>query len=127
MIYSEFISDYYPEFNSTTKYPQIVVERKISDASDEISESKWGVYYNRGLAALSAHLLSIWYVNTLGDGTARADIMLAKEPDMTVEFQGRRNGQVKPTIFERTEYGIEYLRLQTIVAYAQPRQTISYL
>jgi hypothetical protein len=126
MTYSDFIV-LYPEFNSVTKYPQSKVEAIISDSVTEINEDKWGVYYSRGLGALSGHLLAMWYMNTLGDGSSRADIMLSKNPDISVEFQGRRNGQVKPSSFERTEYGVEYLRLQQIVAYMQPRQSISYV
>lgn len=125
MTYQDFI-DLYPEFDSVEKYPAPKVESIISNAIDEINEDKWGVYYNRGVAALVGHLLSMWYMNTLGDGTSRADIMLSKNPDLSVEFQGRRNGQVKPSSFERTEYGIEYLRLQQLVAYMQPRQSVSY-
>ena len=126
MLYSEFI-DSYPEFTSVTKYPQSKVEAIIVDAESEINEDKWGVYYLRGLKALSGHLLSMWYMNTLSGGTGRADIVLVKDPEFYAEFQGRRLNQAKSDSLDRTEYGVEYQRLQKIVGYMQPRQSISLI
>ena len=126
MLYSEFIASY-PEFISVTKYPQSKVEAIIVDAESEINEDKWGIYYLRGVKALSGHLLSMWYMNTLSGGTGRADIVLVKDPEFYAEFQGRRLNQAKPDSLDRTEYGVEYQRLQKIVGYMQPRQSISLI
>lgn len=124
MTYQDFISSY-PEFNSVEKYPETIVEEKITYSGMEIDENKWGIYYSRGRRALTAHLLSMWYMNKMSGGTNRADIVLSKNPDVMVEFLGRRTGQIKPHPLEKTDYGVEYKRLMEIVAYSQPRQTIA--
>lgn len=125
MTYSDFVA-YFPEFTNVTKYPVTKVNSTIADAGQEINELCWGVYYNRGIMNLAGHMLSMWYSNTLGDGTNRADIVLTSGPDHKVEFAGNRMSYIKPSNLEKTEYGLEFLRLQKIVAYMQDRQTVAY-
>jgi hypothetical protein len=117
----------YPEFESEELYPEIRVDGAISNAMDEISEEKWGIYYVRGVYALAAHFLSLRSIIASAGTQGRADLVSSTMDDGTrMDFMGRGSSQKLAKPLEKTEYGHEYLRLMEIVAYKQPRQTIAY-
>lgn len=118
---SEFIS-IYPEFSDPIIFSPDIIEMIISDACNEINESKWGIYYNRGVAALVAHLLTIRKLASNGN---RADVVSFSGEGLSVEYAGRFKGSSNFDPYDKTEYGSEYKRLRSIVAYMQPRQTVS--
>lgn len=121
MTASEFLT-LYPEFSDTTVYPTATIEARISDAEMEISESKWGIRYENGVAALAAHFLSLRKIAADGIGS-RGDVAAFSGEGISVEYNSRYQ-RFKTDIYDKTPYGQEFKRLQTIVAYMQPRQYV---
>lgn len=115
----------YPEFSDQDVYSEQWIADKIADASLEIKEEVWGIYYENGLAALTAHMISVRQRSIGGGGVVRGDIASFTGLDGTkVEFSNRWSAK-EPDPMKTTLYGQEFLRIQQIVAYKQPRQYIS--
>ena len=94
----------YPEFKEVD-YEKI--DLFLSDAEMEVSQSRWGKLYQRGVLALTAHLLRLSLWTTEGGGGASAG-------ELSVSY-------AVPTLtgtdadYQLTAYGQEYLRLRKLV------------
>lgn len=117
--------DLYPEFSDESVYSPEWIDARIADASFEVKESSWGIHYNRGLAALTAHFLSIRKKEIGNQGTIKHDVSAFTGLDgVKVEYSNRFKRDTKD-VLDLTSYGQEYKRLRQIVSYNQNRQTIS--
>lgn len=104
-----------PEFATKT---DLEVNSALEFASSELSESKFGTDYTKALAYLAAHFLA-WQITVLsGSATGAATggrIVSEKEGDLSRSYADNSGNQTTGTYtdnFERTAYGLEYLRIR---------------
>lgn len=101
----------YPEFNEVD-YTKI--DLFLSDAEMEVSQSRWGKLYQRGVLALTAHLLRLSLWTTEGGGGANRNLSSESAGELSVSY-------AVPTLtgtdadYQLTAYGQEYLRLRKLV------------
>ncbi len=101
----------YPEFNEVD-YTKI--DLFLSDAEMEVSQSRWGKLYQRGVLALTAHLLRLSLWTTEGGGGANRNLASESAGELSVSYAA-------PTLtgtdadYQLTAYGQEYLRLRKLV------------
>jgi len=114
----------YPEFDSES---DARIQIFINDAMLEVSESRWGDLYDRGLSALAAHLLVIANKNTAaaGSGSALSGKVASRTVgSVSVSFNNAASNGSTEDFYLSTSYGAEYWRLALsvgmgIVAVAQ--------
>lgn len=114
----------YPEFEGED---EILIQTQLDNASLDVPESVWGKRAAAGLAALAAHHISMRKQNILTEGLNRSDVIVAKADGIAVEYKGKYADTAIQSPFEKTDYGQEYLRLERIVSYTVPRQTIGVM
>ena len=101
----------YPEFREVD-YERI--DLFLSDAEMEISSARWGRLYQRGVLALTAHLLRLSLWTTEGGGGANRNIASENAGELSVSYAA-------PVLtgtdadYQLTAYGQEYLRLRRLV------------
>lgn len=103
----------YPEFNEVD-YTKI--DLFLSDAEMEVSQSRWGKLYQRGVLALAAHLLRLSLWTTQGGGGANRNLAAESAGELSVTY-------ATPTLtgtdadYQLTAYGQEYLRLRRLIGF----------
>ncbi|OOF40944.1 hypothetical protein BKK47_02635 [Rodentibacter mrazii] len=101
----------YPEFNQTDIN---LVGLFIDDAQSEISQKRWGKLYQRGVMALTAHLLRLRLDTSENQGNAHHNLAGESAGELSVSY-------AVPTMdgsdqyYQLTAYGQEYLRLRKLV------------
>jgi hypothetical protein len=105
----------YPEF-ATTDATRI--DTLAADAALEMSVSKWGSKYDRGLAALVAHMIKV--ADQAASGAA-GPVTSEKIGDLSRSY-GQVGGTTGDELLMTTAYGQEYLRLRRQLV-AGPRVT----
>lgn len=102
----------YTEFSSET---DARVQVYIDDAELEMNEGQWGTLYDRGLSALTAHLLAIANRNavaTTGTGTSVGGTVQKKSVgSVAVSFASIPILSSVESFYMSTSYGAEYWRL----------------
>ena len=81
------------------------------DAKKELSKSRWGNLYERGLLALVAHLL--YLRNQSSKGQPNNPIASKSVDSLSVGYASS-GGKPTDNIYNTTAYGQEYLRLRKI-------------
>ncbi|NIV93798.1 DUF4054 domain-containing protein [candidate division KSB1 bacterium] len=107
--------DRYPEFSSESDSR---IQIFIDDAELELEESRWGDLYDRGLSALTAHLLAIANKNAAGSGsgTALAGKLASRTVgSVSVSFNSGQSTGSTEDFYLSTSYGAEYWRLAKMV------------
>lgn len=106
----------YTEFASTS---DARVQVYIDDAELEMNEAQWGDLYDRGLSALTAHLLSIADKNAAsgGAGTSLPGKVLGRSVgSVSTQFVGSTiTKSTTVDYFLSTSYGTDYWRLAQMV------------
>lgn len=101
----------FPEFKAIT---DDVVAFFINDAMQELSPSKWGRLYSRGLTTLTAHLLAMYErIIENGDG-ANYPVVSESAGELSVSYGSTATAETSQ--YELTCYGQEFLRLRRLVA-----------
>lgn len=101
----------YPEFE---KVDDEKIDLFLLDAQMEISPSRWGKLYQRGVLALAAHLLCLSLWTTQSNGAANRNLASENAGELSVSY-------AVPTLtgtdadYQLTAYGQEYLRLRRLV------------
>jgi hypothetical protein len=108
----------YPEFSGQS---DAVVSAALGDAAQEISVSKWGVFYDRGQMALAAHFCFIYDSRQSGAVTGEIDSWSAE--GNSVKF--RTSTTVNKNTVVDTIYRREFDRLADKVGGRQERTGIS--
>jgi hypothetical protein len=108
--------DRYPEF---TSIDDSRIQLFLDDAALELDSSLWGNWYDRGLAALAAHFLSLSIKAGSAGGSAGSVGPVASRSvgDVSVSF-GMYSGGAAGTsddFYKSTVYGQDYLRLMKLV------------
>ena len=102
----------YTEFASTSDARCQVY---LDDAAGEMNEGRWGDLYDRGQAALAAHLLSVADQNAASGGSGAAlggQVASRTVGSVSVSFSnGVVSGGSAENFFLSTSYGAEYWRL----------------
>ena len=100
----------YPEFKE-------VDDKTLSlfflDAKKELSQSRWGDLYERGLLALVAHFLYLRNQNLINKGQAINPIASKSVDSLSVGYASN-SGKLSENIYTTNAYGQEYLRLRKI-------------
>jgi len=103
----------YPEFESTTDYPDSTVDDFISWAADELSSSVWDNLYEAGVVSLAAHLLKVSDLSS--DGGAGAGPVESKSVGPVSVSYDVDSGDSDSNLTS-TKYGREHARLKKKVA-----------
>lgn len=105
----------YTEFSSES---DARVQVYIDDAELELSEDVWGDFYDRGLSALTAHLLAIANRNAASSGTGVSlggSLTGRSVGSVSVSFGASASSGSSEDYYLSTAYGAEYWRLAKIV------------
>jgi hypothetical protein len=105
----------YTEFASTS---DARVQVYIDDAELEMNEAQWGDLYDRGLSALTAHLLSIADKNAAsgGAGTSLPGALVGRSVgSVSIQFATSASGGTSSDFYLSTAYGTDYWRLAQMV------------
>ena len=101
----------YPEFEKTDAKR---IGLFLSDAQAEVSKVRWGKLYDRGVMALTAHLLKLSTDAEISGGAANRNLASESAGELSVSY-------AVPTLtgtdadYQLTAYGQEYLRLRKLV------------
>ena len=101
----------YPEFKEVDGFR---IALFLLDAQQEISQARWGRLFERGVLALTAHLLRLSLWTTEGGGGANRNLASESAGELSVSY-------AVPTLtgtdadYQLTAYGQEYLRLRRLV------------
>lgn len=90
----------------------------IDDAELELNEGQWGDFYDRGLSALTAHLLAIANRNaaSTGSGISLGGSLTSRSVgSVSVSFGSSASTGSAEDFYLSTAYGAEYWRLCKIV------------
>ena len=104
----------YPEFSDATAFPDARIQLFIDDAETELAPIEWGIHYDRGMSALTAHFLSIATMTANGGGTSGSLGPVASRSvgDVSLSFGGMGGGLTQmENYFLTTPYGQEYWRM----------------
>jgi len=104
----------YPEFASTA---DAVVAAVIADADPFFDVTRWGDFYAQGLAAFTAHELTIAAAAALGDASAldAAAISQKRVGDVSVSYSVTMMQAGVDDPYQRTRYGQRYASLRDMV------------
>jgi hypothetical protein len=105
----------YPEFASVA---DARIQVFIDDAELEMDEGRWGDLYDRGLSALTAHLLAIANRNaaSAGTGISIGGALTARTiGSLSASFGSSPSNGSTEDYLRSTAYGADYLRLVQIV------------
>lgn len=115
MITSSDVRTRYPEFESSTVYPDARIDMYIGDAVADLNEQAWSTHYDRGLLALTAHFLSMGQKQLSGDGLApsASNVTARSIGDVSVSFGGAAMAATDVLMngYMATIYGQEFMRL----------------
>ena len=78
-----------------------------TEAEIEISETKWGARYPRGVALLTAHLIKVAPSNS-SESSAVGILNKTKVGNLERGYATKSD----PSGYDRTSYGVEFLRLR---------------
>ena len=104
----------YPEFE---KVDYEKIDLFLLDAQMEISPSRWGKLYQRGVLALTAHLLRLNQLSTESQGEANRPLASESVGELSASYQPSTLTGTNAD-YQLTAYGQEYLRLRKIVGVA---------
>ena len=104
----------YPEFADIDD-PRI--QFFIDDAILELDVNRWGDYYDKGLAALTAHFLinALKTQTVLGAATIVGNVSSRSVGSVSTSFNAPVADGSNTAYYQTSKYGQEYLRLLNII------------
>lgn len=102
----------YPEFEKTDTF---CIGLFLSDAQAEVSKVRWGKLYDRGLMALTAHLLKLSADAEISGGVANRNLASESAGELSVSYAAPVSANASDDFYQLTAYGQEYLRLRRLV------------
>ena len=98
----------FPEFSEVDDER---IQLFIDDAIPELSESVWGNLYDKGLAYLSAHFLTLGTISSSGDSGSLNALASHSVEGVSESFAVPNQDSGINSSFNSTKYGQEYYRL----------------
>ena len=102
----------YPEFEKTDARR---IGLFLSDAQAEVSQVRWGKLYDRGVMALTAHLLKLKADAEFSGGVASRNLAGESAGELSVSYTAPISANGSDDFYQLTAYGQEYLRLSRLV------------
>ena len=102
----------FPEFDSQA---DARIEIFIEDAKLELSESKWGDRYDKGISYLTAHLLSIALKTEKGSVGSVGPIASRSIGDVSISFSNKTSESQIEAYYNSTPYGQEFWNMLQFV------------
>lgn len=102
----------YPEFKKTDARR---IGLFLSDAQAEVSQVRWGKLYDRGVMALTAHLLKLKADAEFSGGVASRNLAGESAGELSVSYTAPISANGSDDFYQLTAYGQEYLRLRRLV------------
>lgn len=102
----------YPEFEKTDVSR---IGLFLSDAQAEVSKARWGKLYDRGVMALTAHLLKLKAEAEVTEGEANRNLAGESAGELSVSYAMPISANGSDDFYQLTAYGQEYLRLRRLV------------
>ena len=102
----------YPEFGKTDAKR---IGLFLYDAQAEVSKVRWGKLYDRGVMALTAHLLKLSTDAEMSGGAANRNLASESAGELSVSYAAPISTNGSDDFYQLTAYGQEYLRLRRLV------------
>nr|WP_311461908.1 DUF4054 domain-containing protein [uncultured Aggregatibacter sp.] len=102
----------YPEFRKTDAKR---IGLFLSDAQAEVSKVRWAKLYDRGVMALTAHLLKLSADAEISGGAANRNLASESAGELSVSYAAPIYTNGSDDFYQLTAYGQEYLRLRKLV------------
>lgn len=102
----------YPEFEKTDARR---IGLFLSDAQAEVGQVRWGKLYDRGVMALTAHLLKLKADAEFSGGVASRNLAGESAGELSVSYTAPISANGSDDFYQLTAYGQEYLRLRRLV------------
>ncbi|WP_109078472.1 DUF4054 domain-containing protein [Aggregatibacter kilianii] len=102
----------YPEFGKTDAKR---IGLFLSDAQAEVSKVRWGKLYDRGVMALTAHLLKLSADAEISGGAASRNLASESAGELSVSYAAPISANGSDDFYQLTAYGQEYLRLRRLI------------
>lgn len=102
----------YPEFGKTDAKR---IGLFLSDAQAEVSKVRWAKLYDRGVMALTAHLLKLSADAEISGGAANRNLASESAGELSVSYTAPISANGSDDFYQLTAYGQEYLRLRKLV------------
>ncbi len=118
MITPDDVRTRYPEFSDPVEYPDARLEMFIMDATDDIGSiiCHWlnEYRYNRALAALCAHYMTLGEMSEYGDTNAKYPVIQKTAGGVSISYSGLAGASRSDYIkrLSSTTYGQEFLALR---------------
>ena len=104
----------YPEFQQADESQVGLV---ISDAALEVDQTAWGKFYQAGVLALAAHLLSIeTRRGGTGAGASTGPVTSKKAGEIQISYAAPPVNSLDEAVLASTAYGQRYLHLRRLIA-----------
>ena len=102
----------YPEFGKTDAKR---IGLFLSDAQAEVRKVRWAKLYDRGVMALTAHLLKLSADAEISGGAANRNLASESAGELSVSYAAPIYTNGSDDFYQLTAYGQEYLRLRKLV------------
>lgn len=102
----------YPEFGKTDAKR---IGLFLYDAQAEVSKVRWGKLYDRGVMALTAHLLKLSTDAEMSGGAANRNLASESAGELSVSYVAPISTNGSDDFYQLTAYGQEYLRLRRLI------------
>ena len=102
----------YPEFGKTDAKR---IGLFLSDAQAEVSKVRWAKLYDRGVMALTAHLLKLSEDAEISGGAANRNLASESAGELSVSYAAPISTNGYDDFYQLTAYGQEYLRLRRLI------------
>lgn len=100
-----------PEFADTDKYPNSTLDLFAAEAECEVSATAWGCKYDRAVALITAHLISMSKKSSEGGSSGAGQVKKVKVGQLEREYDVG-SGSDSTNAYNLTTYGKEFLRLR---------------
>ena len=109
------IADFKTRFPEFSAVDDTRISLFIEDAEAEMSESAWGTLYSKGLAYLTAHLLTIGTKTGAGNSAPSNVLQSHSVEGVSESFAVPSMSEYNSTL-SSTSYGAEYVRLRRLIS-----------
>lgn len=100
-----------PEFSDVNTYPNSTLDLFAAEAECEVSATAWGCRYDRAVALITAHLISMSKKSSEGGSGGTGQIKKVKVGQLEREYDVG-SGSDSSNSYNLTVYGKEFLRLR---------------
>lgn len=106
------IKNRYPEF---ADIPDARIQIFIDDAVVCVNEQRAGIYYDKLISLLTAHMLALALQTEQGINKGTGMVGSMSEGDTSISFSSPSSTSTADYYYQQTAYGIEYLSYRNIL------------